>query len=522
MTTPKVCAFLSALAFSLFFMASPAMAACSGSSPTWTSTPDLSSMQSCVKNASNGDTINVSAGSAAWSSAITISGKGLNVIGAGVGNTVISGNAFFLDSIPAASKSNSPSVRISGFTFVLGGNVITLQDVKGFRIDHSALSQTSALNCVLSYGFATTNWGVLDHDTFTYCQQESLGGDYGNSLNGDNVAWSMPNPVGTQYAIYYEDDTFTNPDGSSAGYFNCFDAYQGGAYVVRFSALSGCRFEAHGVQGDNSRGTRSWEMYNDTLTNPAKPSYRPWLIRAGTGMIFHNSSDGTFLSNVINIDGPRLEEDSIASQVPKWQFCDGTNQSSYLITPGTTGGYTTFPSPKSLIVDAQGPGGYRCRDQIGASADSSTWASGWSSTPPSQGSAPAYIWKNTQPAGEMPLQLNCEAPGTTLCNNQATNTILQNRDYFTYNSSFDGTSGVGEGVAANRPSSCTKGVGYWTTDEGSWNANVSPNTSGRLYTCTSTNTWTLSYTPFPYPHPFTGNGTASGPTPPSGLQAILQ
>lgn len=521
MTTPKFSASLFALAVSVLLTASPATASCTGSSPTWNSTPDKSSVQTCVTNASNGDTINVVAGSASWSGAITISGKGLTIIGAGIGNTVITGGSFFLDSIPAPSKSATPSVRISGFTFALGGNMLTLQDVKGFRIDHNAFSQTSAVNCIMSYGFATTNWGVLDHNTFTYCQQESLGGDYGNSLNGDNIAWSMANPVGTQYAIYYEDDTFTNPDGSSNGYFNCFDAYQGGAYVVRFSSLSGCRFEAHGVQGDNSRGTRSWEMYNDTLSNPSKPSYRPWLIRAGTGMVFHNTSDGSFLSNVFNIDGPRLEEDSIASQVPKWQFCDGTNQSSYLTTPGTTGGYTTFPSPKTLIVDAQGAGGYRCRDQIGSGPDSSTWASGWSTTPPSQSLAPAYIWKNSSAGGELPVQLNCEAPGTKLCNNQASNTLVQNRDYFTYASSFDGTAGVGEGIAANRPTTCAKGVGYWATDEGSWNQKVSPNTSGRLYVCTSTNTWTLYYTPYAYPHPFV-TGNQSGPTAPTGLQAIVQ
>jgi len=67
---------------------------------------------------------------------------------------------------------------------------------------------------------------------------------------------------------------------------------------------------------------------------------------------------------------------------------------------------------------------------------------------------------------------------------------------------FNGTAtiGFGHGTLANRPTTCTTGVGYWATDQGNWNQSGSGG-QGQLYVCTATNTWTLSYTPYTYPHP---------------------
>lgn len=60
---------------------------------------------------------------------------------------------------------------------------------------------------------------------------------------------------------------------------------------------------------------------------------------------------------------------------------------------------------------------------------------------------------------------------------------------------------MGFGTAARRPATCTTGVGYYATDEGSWNTSGNSFGNGRLYVCTATNTWTLYYTPYAYPHP---------------------
>ena len=76
-------------------------------------------------------------------------------------------------------------------------------------------------------------------------------------------------------------------------------------------------------------------------------------------------------------------------------------------------------------------------------------------------------------------------------------------------SPFNGSSGTGHGTLANRPTSCTQGVGYWATDQGSWDSVA----EGRRANCSSVqrqNTWTLDYTPYCYPHPLTAGGTTAG------------
>jgi hypothetical protein len=86
---------------------------------------------------------------------------------------------------------------------------------------------------------------------------------------------------------------------------------------------------------------------------------------------------------------------------------------------------------------------------------------------------------------------------------------------------FAGSTGIGIGTLANRPTTCTPttstlaadsgkgGVGYWATDQGSWNSSgvtyavggSGSYSQGVLYTCTATNTWSVNYTPYNYPHP---------------------
>lgn len=126
---------------------------------------------------------------------------------------------------------------------------------------------------------------------------------------------------------------------------------------------------------------------------------------------------------------------------------------------------------------------------------------------------PIYEWDNTAP------HLNAGA-NVTGGGPQGNATYVQpNREYYTDNSlgspvaqtsptsPFNGATGVGFGTLANRPTTCTTGVFYFATDQGSWN--TTGGTSGLGYHCTATNTWTQDYTPNTYPYSLAGGGGGS-------------
>lgn len=113
--------------------------------------------------------------------------------------------------------------------------------------------------------------------------------------------------------------------------------------------------------------------------------------------------------------------------------------------------------------------------------------------------------------------------------------MIANRDYYMENtnqavqtspsSPFNGTGGTGHGTLANRPTSCTAGVGYFATDQGSWNTSGGTNPAnyagqGTLYTCNAGgNGWSAHYTPYTYPHPLESGSTPVSPAAPASLTA---
>jgi hypothetical protein len=137
---------------------------------------------------------------------------------------------------------------------------------------------------------------------------------------------------------------------------------------------------------------------------------------------------------------------------------------------------------------------------------------------------PMYVWNNTWSDTGAKIDMTLEDLGGSPDYTQ--NHFQANRDYYnavsgsaqtSSTSPFNGTTGMGYGTLANRPTTCTTntseaggGVGYFATDQGS---------QGTLYRCSATNTWTVQYSPYTYPYP-TSSGGGNPPSAPVNLRIV--
>jgi len=180
-----------------------------------------------------------------------------------------------------------------------------------------------------------------------------------------------------------------------------------------------------------------------------------------------------------------------------------SNTSNTLTTTAETGGLANYRAAIGDTYTIQRAS--LCIDQPGRGAG--TYLSG--TTPSPAGSVndaldPIYQWNDTATGASI------YAPGWISISGK----ILVNRDFYpqasgpqtSATSPFNGTSGTGWGTLANRPTTCTTGVGY---------AEYSGGNFVQLDKCTATNTWTNGvYTPYTYPHPLTTCSTKAAPCPP--------
>jgi hypothetical protein len=450
-------------------------------------------VQSAINSASPGDTVMVPAGTCSWSGsgAVNIGGSAnITLQGAGAGVTIINGGSVQIRNLAPPWTGS----RITGFTFNLGGSYFNIEGAVAYRIDHNTIIEPSWGLCIQLIGSlvggvsASPAEGLIDHNTLQDCRIVSYG-EYSDT--GGMQRWAEPLNLGTSHSNYIEDNIASQ---TAAAINNFVDSNMGGRYVARFNKLQNTYFEIHSIQGEGTRAARLAEIYNNTLNMNLQGYIRTLLFRGGTGMIFNNTFNGNWNGPSIDIDNVRTCHANHDGDFPNWKFCDGSG---------------------TVDANTSGKAGYVCRDQPGASTDASLW-NGKAGAAPVQQKAPLYIFKNLNNSSEIPWGYNTGAcENQTQINNLATQ-IVDSRDVYQLNPSFDGKTGVGVGPIASRPASCTTGVGYWATDQGSWNTTLPANTSGQLYSCTATNTWTLYYTPYTYPHPLQGGGA---PDPPVGLQA---
>lgn len=448
------------------------------------STCSNSDVQAAINTAVNGDRVLVPAGTCAWSTAVTIPNtKGITLEGSGEGVTVIQSHASVTGSASlgiTTAAGNSVS-RVTAMTFDFNGVAkstssigmvhVTGDGVNSYRLDHLTFLEALGRSIIVGVDLAgstkvngANNWsGLVDHVTITV---PGTGVVQGLSIFGSgpesDATYTRSVSLGSNGLHYIEDSTFNFPDDANDG---VVDAYGGARYVFRNNIVHGTLIGHHGADSGGYRGPSQIELYRNTFDCIGHSCSRMIFWRSGTGVIFDHTFTGSF-NQIIGASVYRHADNPNAPFSAKYGTCDGSS---------TWDGNAGVPARP----------GWPCLDQTGYMFTSSA---GGTYT-----AVPTYVWKNTEDG----IEIGMAGDGW------GASYFAADREFYNYTSSFDGTTGVGQGTLANRPSTCTTGVAYWATDQGTWNK-IPGGQQGVLYKCTATDTWTLYYTPYEYPHPLQG------------------
>jgi len=288
---------LNALLAALLFAASGAAQAKSITALT----PSFFDVNTAIGSAVDGDTVIIPAGTASWTSYLTIT-KAITLMGqtttdsvAGTANdkTIVQYN--LTDTRPLINvRSVAGKVyRISGITFQSISNVASRNGfivLGGYsqkvRVDHChfALARSPAP----AQGIRVTGAvrGVADHNVIEQLHTQTFGVYNGGSPNDNigNTAWSQPTAWGSDDFFFVEDNYIKKTGGNLTG---VCDGAWGMKLVLRHNHLYNLHISNHGTEGA-ARGGRALEIYNNDFHN-TDTEQSPGGIRSG-GVLFYNNT----------------------------------------------------------------------------------------------------------------------------------------------------------------------------------------------------------------------------------------
>ena len=504
-------------------VASRAEAGCKGSGLTWTCTAGTrpSQINSTLSSARDGATLTFEAGSYTWGGGTRITFVGTKAVtlmcatpppssfpwgAATSGGCDVSGSSQLIE-LPHTTSDKL--YRVSGFNFngssasnyinLCPGGACALTNIRSLRLDHNTFdrseSRSTAVFFQLSDGQTPSNVeGVFDHNRFIQNMHHVLIGVFPPTPTKSPLP--VTGQLGTIHNLFLEDNSFEMV-GTGVGELNagvgCTDFGGGAGVVARFNTVQNCRWLQHGVA--HAYGPGNFELlFNkmDKIASSDEGTYRMIHYQgAGTGMVLFNTLDSTGFTK----DGSAIAVLHYrAFQAAGGNgFCDGTSD-----VDGNRSPTATYR-------------GYPCKHQPGRDWDGTF--------------TPFYVLGNTWEDG---TKVNMVVNGSGRTPDWTAQHLVENRDFYNAvsanaqtspTSPFNGSTGMGYGTLANRPTTCTPGpeaadagrggVGYWATDQGEWNSTNGEKPDGQLYGCTAPNTWTLVYIPYTYPHPLV-SGSSGG------------
>lgn len=274
--------------------------ACTGASPSWTSTADYTSVNQCVTNAAAGDTILVS-GTATWTSTLTWTGRGVRLIGST--NTTITGSQTLLYWIPDASaRTAHDTLTVNGFT--LDGNNVSAAGV--VRVYNTSASDHVNLivanNTFRNVGgralyLTGAVYGVASLNTFDRVAMLFWAGGL------DATSWANQTQAYGVSDNFYVENNSVIFSSSMSGYTGWTQTGQGGRVVVRYNSWNYTNvadgdelWDAHGLQTGptcEQYSTMVAEYYGNQISNAT--AMNKWMAhRGGWLLMFYNTFAGTF------------------------------------------------------------------------------------------------------------------------------------------------------------------------------------------------------------------------------------
>jgi hypothetical protein len=363
------------LASLLFAVCMPGLAAtynvaCSGTITT--------ALQNAINSATDGDTVSIGAGSCS-AGGVRWENKNIKVVGQGIGSTTVTGLSF---NVVVTQKA---AFRISGFSVGAASSwTIDAQNrttgIKGWRIDNVAWRYPGCGQNIAVFvtGLA---WGLFDHNTFYNAGNAIFVRAWAENTNEVNpwppsgnpgmggYSWLLPLNLGSDDALYIEDNTFTMDNGC---YMGVGDHYYGARTVFRHNKVTNAYWQNHAARSYERGGSIKAEIYNNDFNATDPAWFRAIHIRSGTGVVFNNTLRGAF--NYMNVDNQRSNGQNTGAP---YGACNGSS---------------------AFDGNASGQAGWPCLDQIGRGPGQF----------PNQPSVPLYVWNNGSAPG-------CSTGGS--CNN---------------------------------------------------------------------------------------------------------